>query len=264
MRALAAAVALAVAVSAAVAVSEKQERDLRDAMAYARSGRAALEKGNVVKAREAFDKALAKMPGLPDGHVGLGHLAMRERRFGDALREYRAAEAAYRTMASLLLEMENDRYAKSQDELLRLRGTLARLDQEAGLNQSRGGAPSGSQFGMSPGDIEKQRTEISGRIRVLEAMRAPGVEGVREPPAEVFFFEGNALFNLKKIDDAIVAWELSVSKKGDYAVAYNNLAVAYWMKGRVADARAAMARAEALGFRVNPSFRADLEKASKP
>ena len=45
-----------------------------------------------------------------------------------------------------------------------------------------------------------------------------------------------------------------------FAPLQNNLAVAYWMQGRLDDAWSSLRRAEALGFKVNSSFRAELEK----
>ena len=79
-------------------------------------------------------------------------------------------------------------------------------------------------------------------------------------PADVLFFEGNALFNLKRTDEAIAVWENAAGRMREYAPIHNNLAVAYWTAGRLADAKASLMRAEKLGFKVNPRFKADLEK----
>jgi len=239
------------------------ERTLRQAIGYAQRGSASLQKGNVASARKDFSRSLEMEPQLPEGHLGLGHVAMRERRFEDALREYRLAQQGHRELASLLSIVQVDRYAKSRDQLERLREEQSQLDSEARRIEVRGATSTmSSASGMSGGQIERQRVEVDHQIQALESMGTPGEKSVQDPPANFYFFEGNALFNLKRNDEAIAAWETAARRDPRFAPVQNNLAVVYWMKGRVDDARAALARAEALRFAVNPSFRADLEKAS--
>jgi tetratricopeptide (TPR) repeat protein len=245
---------------AAAATGEVAERDLRQAMGYAQRGLAALQKGNVARAREDFARAVAKVPNLPDAHAGLGHLAMRENRFDDALSEYRLAEAGSREMIALRVQMESERYARSRDELLRLRAIEMQLTQEASRGQIRGGANASSRE-MNPGEVERKRAEVEGRIRTLEAMQPPSPDVSYEPAADVLFFQGNALFDLKRIDDAVRVWEAAAKRMQGFGPLHNNLAVAYWKQGRLDEAWASVRRAEAAGFKVNPSFRADLEKA---
>ncbi len=244
---------------AARAARDVEERELRMAMGYAQRGLSTLQKGNVARAREDFDRALEKVPGLPDAHTGLGHLAMREQRFDDALQEYRRAEQGWKDMASIRLRMETERFARSRDELQRLRSLQLELTQAASRAQSRSMSSVGG--GSNLGQVERQQMEVEARIRNLEAMNAPTSGGVEDPPAEVFFFQGNALFDLKRTDEAIVAWEAAAKGMRKSGPLQNNLAVAYWKAGRLDDAWSSLRRAESLGFKVNPSFRADLEKA---
>lgn len=260
MRILAGVAVVALGALAATAARDVEERDLRMAMRYAQRGLSSLQKGNVARAREDFDRALAKLPGLPDAHTGLGHLAMRESRFDDALREYRLAEEGWKAMASLRLRMETERYARSRDELQRLRALQLELAQASGRSQSRQG-PSGS-GGTGAGQLARQQMELDARVRALESMNVPTADTTtQDPPGDVYFFLGNALFDLKKTDEAIAAWEIAAKAMRKFAPVQNNLAVAYWKAGRLDDAWASLKRAEALGFKVNPSFRADLERA---
>jgi tetratricopeptide (TPR) repeat protein len=215
----------------------------------------ALEKGNVHKAREAFERSLSALPSFPEGHLGLGHLAMRDRRFDDALREFRSAETGYKAMSATMAQMETDRYARSRDDLARARAELAELESNARRAQNA------STIGASEGQLMRLRTQLEARIRVLESMNPPIATAVRDAPAEILFFQGNALFDLKRNDEAIAAWESALRRDPKQPLAENNLAVAYWMAGRFAEAQAAMRRSELLGFKVNPSFRADLERS---
>jgi tetratricopeptide (TPR) repeat protein len=250
-------VALLVTATATLAASDVQERDLRRAIAEASRGESALEKGNLKKAKESFQRSLGAVPGFPTGHLGLGHIAMRERRFEDALDAFRAAEVGYREMSTLTIEFQSARFSRSRDELEQLRVQLSQLDSQAMRSQVR--PVDGTS--ASEGQLARERTQVQARIRALEGMRPPSTADAREGPAEVLFFEGNALFNLKRLPEAIAVWEEALVRDPKLPLVQNNLAVAYWMTGRLDDAQRAMERAEALGFKVNPNFRADLARA---
>jgi tetratricopeptide (TPR) repeat protein len=256
MRALPGLAAFLIAGCALAASQDTLERAMRQAMAESQRGMSALDKGNAAKAREAFDRALKSVPDFPEAVLGLGHVAMKEKRFDEALARFREAESEYKNMSTATVQFEHERYARSRDELQRLQSELTQLDMEAMQAQTR---LSGSSSNV--GQIERMRSQYRARIQVLENMNPPSSSGVREAPAEVFFYQGNALFNLKRTPEAIAAWEESLRRNPKQPLAENNLAVAYWMTGRLDDARAAVERAEALGFKVNPNFRADLDKA---
>ena len=245
------------------ALADAAERDLRQALGYAQRGLNSLQKGNGARALDDFNRALAKVADLPDAHMGLGHLAMREKRFGDALSEYRAAQEGFSRMAALLMQLSAEHYVRSRDDLEQLRITKARLDREAMQMQSRGSnTSSGSTGSMSTGQIERERAEIDQKIRALESMALPNEKKTPEIPAKLYFFEGNALFDLGRLDEALAAWERAAVGDPSFAPVQNNLAVAYWRKGRISEAKRALLRAETLGFTVNPDFRADLSHAS--
>jgi tetratricopeptide (TPR) repeat protein len=253
---------LAGAVTAAGA-SEATERALRQAMGYSQRGMRALEKGNGARAAEDFQRAIAQIPDLPDAHAGLGHVAMQQRRFEDALREYLRAQEAYRRFASDRVELAQDRYTRTRDQIQKLSDLKGAVEAEQMRAQVRGG-PLGTGAGPSEGRLQRDRLVYEQEIARLESQTqtVPALESDdSEPPAAYYFYEANALFNLKRNDEAIAAWRRAVARDPNYAVAFNNLAVAYWMAGRLEDAQTSLARADSLGFKVNPSFRADLEKA---
>jgi tetratricopeptide (TPR) repeat protein len=262
MRALAGIPALLVGVLAAAATGDVAERDLRQAMGFAQRGLSALQKGNVARARDDLTRAVSKIPNLPDARTGLGHLAMREKRFEDALREYRLAETGSKDMISLRILLETERFSHSRDELQELRTRQMQLVQEANRNEMRSAVSTNSAGDSSSGRIQRELAQIESRMRVLETMSPPQPDKSYEPPADVLFFQGNALFNLKRTDEAIQVWESAAKRMQTFAPLQNNLAVAYWMQRRLDDAWSSLRRAEALGFKVNSSFRAELEKAA--
>lgn len=254
-----AALAVIACAFAADAASDKQERQIRQAMAEAERGMSALGKGNLKKARESFDRSLAALPDYPEARLGLGHLAMREKRFAEALEEFQAAEAGYSSMSAITTRMESARYSRSRDELQSLREQLSKLDSQA--MQTKPPQAGTTARDATESQVERDRTQLQSRIRTLEAMTPPSTAGKAGAPAEVFFFEGNALFDLKRTPEAIAMWEKARERNPKLPLVENNLAVAYWMTGRLDEAREAVTRAEALGFQVNPNFKADLEKA---
>jgi tetratricopeptide (TPR) repeat protein len=247
----------------ALYASEASERTLRQAMGYAQRGMHSLEKGNAARAAEDFQRALKEVPELPDAHAGLGHVAMQQRRFEDALAAYRRAQQAYRNFSAQRVDLAQDRYARSIDRIQYLQDEKGKLDREQRMAQVQGG-PVGNGSGPSEGALQRERLAYEREIAQLQTQTQviPALaDDVSDPPAAYDFYEANALFNLKRNDEAITAWKRAVEKDPTYGVAFNNLAVAYWMTGRLDDARASLAKAASLGFKVNPSFRADLEKA---
>jgi tetratricopeptide (TPR) repeat protein len=251
------------AATTALQASEIQERALRQAMGYAKRGLYALEKGNSARAAEDFTRALAQIPDLPDAHAGLGHVAMQQHRFDDALTEYRLAQQFYTSFVAARIDLAQQRYSKTRDQIQMLSDAKNVVEREQMRAQVRGGAL-GNGASTSEGRLQREKLEYEQEISRLESQTQviPALEGVvSEPPASYYFFEANALFNLKRNEEAIAAWQRAVERDPNYGVAFNNLAVAYWKQGRLDDAQASLARADALGFKVNPSFRADLEKS---
>lgn len=246
-----------------LASSDATERTLRQAMGYAQRGMQSLEKGNAARAAEDFERALKEIPDLPDARVGLGHVAMQQRRFEDALAAYRGAQDAYRRFAAQKVDLAQDRYSRSIDRIQYLQDQKSGLDKQQRQVDVQGGAM-GTGASMDEGKLQRERLEYQREIAQLQTQtQTPPTLAAddSEPPASFDFYEANALFNLKRNGEAITAWERAIGKDPNYAVAFNNLAVAYWMAGRLDDARASLSKADALGFKVNPNFRADLDKS---
>jgi len=252
---------LIAAVATPAAASEADARAYRQALIYAQRGMAALEKGNSKRAEQEFRDAIEKTPQLPEAHLGLGHIAMSQKRFDDALREYRIAEDGHEELASLRMVLEGERYARSRDELQRLRDERGQLERMRLRTQTRGTEANAEPGALNAGQVEREIAELDGRIQALDSMNTPNPKATDETPAIYRFHEGAALFNLKRTEEAILVWESAAKSDPKFGPVYNNLAVAYWSRGRLDEAKAALDRADSLGFKVNPSFRSDLDRA---
>ena len=73
------------------------------------------------------------------------------------------------------------------------------------------------------------------RVAVLPNERTATVAEMRAmaEPGELHFYIGNALFNMNRLDEALEAWETCARMTPRFSLVYNNLAVAYWKKGRL-------------------------------
>lgn len=221
--------------------------DVDKAMRFSQRGFAAFESSNLKKARLQFEKALNVVPDLPDAHLGLGHVAISENRYEDALWEYEAARDSYPKLGALLFDIEMKRFQE-------LRNQIPRLQQDLMMIQ-RGDLP------MSSSDQRMRISEIQQRIRDIEKMPTPTPDTVGDPPASIHFFVGNALTRLGRWEQAVESYEAAVAADPKYGQAYHNLAVAYWRAGRVEDAMNSLNRAKELGATVNPNLESDLRKA---
>jgi tetratricopeptide (TPR) repeat protein len=251
------AVALAAAVlCSAVAPSSAatpSATEMRQADRHCQGGLKALQAGNLAKAREAFAKAFAAAPDFPPAHLGLGHVASAEQDFETALAEYTKAREAWGTFGELLGELEMERWSRTQDEIRRMEDQLRDM-----RNQDRA-SDAGESLSTTQRTLE---TSLEQRIQTLQAVPRP-VPGARvEPPADLEFHRGNALFRLARYEEARVAWEASAEQNPKFALVHNNLAVLYYKAGRIEDARRAVAAAEALGMTVHPDLKADIERAA--
>lgn len=211
-------------------------------------GDRALQSGNVEKARTLFEKAVAALPEFPQAHMGLGHIAMSEKRFDEALAQYIQAREGYPKMGAALFEIQSRRYADAQRQINDLRDSI---------NQLRGqGAGSSNQQ-----DVEYRVAQIENSISRLEAILPPDRDSAGEVPAEIWFYIGNAQFQLGRRDEAVESWQRCAELDPEFAMVHNNLAIALAQAGEVDRARTHLARAEELGFAVNPQFKAELGQA---
>ncbi|MBP7147952.1 MAG: tetratricopeptide repeat protein [Acidobacteria bacterium] len=233
---------------ASLAWADSRARELRAAAAQQQRGQKAMLAGDYEAARTHFSEALEILPAFPEAHLGLGHLEMAAQHFDAALAEYTAARDGYSQLGAMLFDVQVDRYRDAQREITVMRDQLRELQS--------------GRVKLSEGASRTQEVRMEDAIRKLEAVQMPDKSRAGEPPGEVYFFIGTALFRLNRLDDAVQAWEQAARLNPAHAACQNNLAVAYWKQGRVEQARAALAQAEQLGATVNPQFKSDLERAA--
>ncbi len=213
---------------------------LRRATSYTQQGFRALRQGDLPRSTQLFEKALALEPMFADAHMGLGHIAMGQARYEDALRDFEGAREAYEKIGDTLLELREQRYFDSQMLV------LERQDEIRWLKNPMSGV-SGDSALLRIKDLER---EIDALDSVERARPDPGGGA----PPEVFFHLGNALFHLHRTDEAVSNWERCARSAPRFGPVQVNLAVGYLQLGRLDVARAAASKAMELGFRVHPDI----------
>jgi tetratricopeptide (TPR) repeat protein len=219
--------------------------ELGRAAHYHRRGVQALQGENLAKARRNFERALEEVPMFPSAHIGLGQIAMAEQHYERALAHFEQAREGFEKIGDSLLDLESRRYAEAQNRIALIEDQIRHLQSQ----------------GVAGGMLQIRINEMQSTISRLQAIDPPDPDKATEAPGEVYFHIGNALFQLRRPAAAIDAWETCRAKNPKLAMVYNNLAVAYVQLGRLEQARTNLARAEKLGFPVNPQFKLDLERA---
>lgn len=226
---------------------------VRQAGFHCRSAARYLQSGNVKKAGEYYGKAIKAVRFMPEAHIGLGLIAMSEQKYPQALAEFEMARDGYTSLGEAVFDMEMLRWREAQEEIRSLREQIAAL-----RNEMRRGLGSGSN------PLTEQRIRgFEAEIRNLEAIDLPQRASMHEAPGEAYFHLGNAYFRLGRYEDSRQSWETCAERSPKFPLVHNNLAIVHWKAGRFDDARAAIARAEALGMEVNPQLKADLELAAQ-
>lgn len=233
---------LAAAVSTATAAAaEKQisSRKYHEAISHCRSGDEALGHGELSRASEQFEKALAIVPDFPEAYMGLGHIALVRRDYAAALGSYTRARDAYERIGQQLLDYRLKQKGQAGLEIQSRRDDIDNLTKIL-----KGGV-----------ELEARIRQIEREISYFDRMDTPRDDKRAKTPANVYFFRGNALFHLDRLDEAVADWEEASRRAPDFGAVYNNLALAYWKLGQRDKAKSALAQAETLGVAVHPEFK---------
>lgn len=236
---------LAALLALSTALAAATSREIAQASKLHKKGLKALQSGNADQARESFQRALEVIPSYPDAHMGLGQIAMSARDFEAALTHFDAAKAGYGELGEALLDVEAKRYGDAQRQINQLQDSIQHTQSQT------------SSAGATDIDVSK----MVAKIQQLQAIQPPSPDTASEPPGEIFFYIGNAQFQLNRRPEALEAWETCRDKSPKFAMVHNNLALIYMQMGRLDAAKESLARAEELGFPVNPRFKQDLDEA---
>lgn len=102
--------------------------------------------------------------------------------------------------------------------------------------------------------------KLESRVSQLENERSRGVTA-EDTPAEVSLALGSAYFRSGDLEGAEREYRETIRVDPKMGEAHNNLAVVCLLTGKLEEAESEMKAAAESGFRVNPRFKEDLERA---
>jgi tetratricopeptide (TPR) repeat protein len=236
--------------SAAVA-AEMTPNLLRRANSLCAKASKSFKENDISKASEQFEEALKLVPDMPDAHVGLGNIAMKQKDYEGALRRYNAAKESIGRFTELLKSKEFEAMRDGQHESDVLNDMI---------QQSKTPSVAGKMSEAQARNLEVTLPNAKADADRV-ATKRPAISPDQKVPAQLYFLAGNAAFRLNRRDEALQNWENCIRVDPDFAPVYNNLAVLYFLMSRLDDAAASVATAERLGVTVSPQFKQDLAKA---
>lgn len=248
MRQLAAVALTFVLGAAATGAAPVGEVARKHALERYRAGQSLMLAESWLDAEREFKAAIALDPLLVPAHYSLGQTYMALKSYPEAVKAFTGTIAAHKELDALRLEDLAQGDLRLEDELKELRDGIRTIQ----------GSPKLAAMGMRDNMILK----LEERVRSLETQKRRGA-GSTDVPPEFSLALGSAHFRRGALPEASQHYQNAVKVRPRFGEAHNNLAVVYMLTGRLEEAEKAMKAAEKAGFRVNPQFKADLEKRRK-
>jgi tetratricopeptide (TPR) repeat protein len=229
--------------------AQLSERDQHAATQHFKRGMQELLDERYENAEREFRDAVKIDPLYDAAFYGLGQVYMATKQFDAAVKAYIAAREAFKsaTAAESLASVSTDRRLRDQIEGLK--------DYERSLTR---------QMARSRNPAAQAAMDrIHDQIQQMES-RLHRTSGPPPPvPAGYSMAVGSAYFRLNQLADAEREYKAAIDVNPAFGEAHSNLAVVYFVTGRISEADAALKAAEKAGFKVNPRLKDDVEAAMK-
>jgi tetratricopeptide (TPR) repeat protein len=234
-------------VAVAIPQAQLSEREQLAASQHFKRGMESLLRDKYDVAEQEFKAAVAIDPLYDAAFYGLGQVYMATKRYGEALKAYLASRDAFKaaTAAEVLASAASDRRIRDQIDALK--------DNERNMMR----------LGTGPGNPQAI-DQIREQIQQLESRKSRRAGATPPPvPAGVSMAIGSAYFRLNDLANAEKEYKAAVEVNPTFGEAHSNLAVVYFVTGRLPEAETEIKAAEKAGFRVNPRLKDDIAAAKK-
>jgi tetratricopeptide (TPR) repeat protein len=241
---------IAVVSRAPINASQLSERDQHAASQHFKRGMESLLGEKYDVAETEFKAAVAIDPLYDAAFYGLGQVYMATRRYDQALKAYLASREAFKsaTAAEVLQGTAADRRLRDQIDALK--------DNERNMTRLMSG-------GQSP-NAQQAIDQVREQIQQLESRKGRRASAPPPPvPAGLSMAIGSAYFRLNDLANAEKEYKAAVDVNPSFGEAHSNLAVVYFVTGRLPEAETEIKAAEKAGFRVNPRLKDDIAAAKK-
>lgn len=225
------------------------ERDQHAATQHFKRGMQELLGERYETAEREFRDAVKIDPLYDAAFYGLGQVYMATKQFEPAAKAYLAAREAFKsaTAAESLAGVTTDRRLRDQIDALK--------DYERSLTRQMAASRNpAAQQAMDR--IHDQIQQMEGRLHRTGGPPPP-------VPAGYSMALGSAYFRLNQLADAEREYKAAIDVNPAFGEAHSNLAVVYFVTGRISEADAALKAAEKAGFKVNPRLKDDVEAAMR-
>jgi tetratricopeptide (TPR) repeat protein len=216
------------------------DKTRREALKHARAGQELLYSEAFERAAAEFQSAIKLDPLLALAHYGLGQAYMGLKDYPRAIEVFTKCRDVYRQLAGAMASDAATVERRRDEEISELRDAVRAI-----------------QSGRVKTD-SFQVMRLEERIRDLQRTKQRA-DAPPEAPAAVSLSLGSAYFHTGQLADAEREYLVAIKASPSFGEAHNNLAVVYLLTGRAAEAEAAVARAEAAGYRVNPQLKKDIQ-----
>jgi tetratricopeptide (TPR) repeat protein len=232
----------------ALAAPVVNEVTRRQALEHYRVGQELMYAEAWERAEAEFKSAIGLDPLMVVAHYGLGQTYMAMKRYPEAIRAFSSTIAAHKEVDALRMVDQAQADQRVEDQILQLREGLRAIQSSTKLQVM--------------GLRDNMLLKVEEQIRSLENSKRRAA-GAAEVPAEFSLALGSAHFRNGALTDALGHYQSAVRVRPRFGEAHNNLAVVYMMMGRLEDAEKQLKAAEQAGYRVNPQFKADLQRRLK-
>jgi Tfp pilus assembly protein PilF len=221
------------------------DRNRQDALRHYSAGSDALRHEKFDVAEREFKEAIKLDPTLDLAHYGLGQTYMATKRYPLAVRAYLNCRETFTANASAALTDQTAAQQRLDDEIRMLEDDKRNL--ETGVLKTAN----------TQATIQRLEVQING----LKFQRHRGADAPVGTPAWISLALGSAFFRNEEMLEAEHEFLEALKAEPKLGEAHNNLAVLYFVSGKLSDADRELNAAEASGFKINPQFKADLKKA---
>lgn len=207
----------------------------------------AVGEGRFEEAQNLLKPCLKEIPDHFEVHYLLARMAYETRDFANALAHMETAERSLleldRRMRERKAQMEKESSARAQEAKDNLSTVMSRTPDPTGFSATT-------------------ISSLKNDIHALEANKGPLTNDSPSCniPADYRFLKGNALLRLGRREEARAQYRLAVDTEPSHSNAWNNLIALLLGAGNPAEARAALAKAEAAHATIQPGLKAAVLK----
>ncbi len=208
-------------------------------------------KENYKQSEKELKKCIETMPEHVEAHFYLSQLLYKKADFQKALEHIEKAKTYYKLMSDLYEYAYQQRIFQLREQVDIINSNIENLQNKLSNATNPDTARS----------LEGQITSLDQQIGIIRSKLTDFVPPTESIPSDYFYFHGNILFKLNKLQEAFREYLEAIKINPQHGNAYNNLANLYHMGKEYQKALDCLNQAEANGAEINPKLKKAILKA---